>query len=302
MKELIRSYKRFFYILKILSYLGNNKLSRKLAYFLTSKSNPYLFHAEKIKSTLTTPALGLSTDCQAKTLNSYINQYVIFGLLLFSYKKLNSQWINKNIRIINIDTVHDLINQKEGLFLTYHHHYQHLLCSLLGILKNKMYVMANAPETSPVYIEMKQYIDKLHNDTEQHFYGGQYVFVNPESNYLRILYRMFASNGLVFSLNDNLVLSDKRTQSAQFFNKLITIPTGTIEIALKMKKPIYCGLLEWTKENIFEFDLIKVNNPETVADVTKTYIQFLEQKVKHNPALWEGWQWFQDCHEIKGNL
>ncbi len=301
MSTLTRSYKRFFNTLKVLDYFGDNQLTSWLAYYFTAKLNPYLFQRERVKLALGHPSLSLSAIQQQIYLKRYLNQYIRFGRQLFFYKKLDIKWVEKNIKILNLPVV-DNISKKGGLFLTYHHHHHHFLFSILGILKNKVHVIASAPETSIVYKEMKEYIDKLHQDTSAHFYGGDYIFIKPTVNYLRNLYNILEHNELVFSLNDNIVLNNKRTQQIQFLNKLMTIPTGTIEIALKMNKPIYCGLLEWKEGNKFELDLVELNSNHGVLGILKEYFEFLEQKTKQNPSIWEGWQWFQDCHEIKGNL
>ena len=294
-----QQYKYFLDIIKLLSWVGNYTLTYQAAAWLAKKYNPYHFQVAQLTQNMC-KGLKLSTVDSNKYSMSYLEQQGVFCLNAFFFKRMTLKWVNQHISIKNNLILENLLNENQGtLFLSYHHHFQHLMVSILGLYDKNPSFVAMSPESSPVYNELKFYIDYLHQHTECHFGRGKYIFIDPNKAKKTVrekIYQSLEQKGFIFSLHDNLIQPNKKTQNILFLGKEITVSVGTIEIALEMGKPIYCGLLEWKKGNHFELDLIPLNG--SVSDVIEGYFAFLEQKVKQNPAIWEGWQWFQDCKEL----
>lgn len=294
-----QQYKYFLHIIKLLSWGGNYALTYQTAAWLAKKYNPYQFQLAQLAQNMYT-GLKLSAVDSNKYSISYLEQQGVFCLNAFFFKQMTLEWVNQHLSIRNHLILEDLLKENQGiLFLSYHHHFQHLMVSILGLYGKNPSFVAMSPESSPVYNELKPYIDYLHQHTECLFGRGKYIFIDPNKAKKKVreeIYQILEQNDLIFSLHDNLIQPNKKTQTIFFLDREITVSTGAIEIAVEMGKPIYCGLLEWKKGNRFELDLIKLNG--SVSEVVRLYFTFLEQKVKQNPAIWEGWQWFQDCKEL----
>lgn len=298
-----QQYQYFLNKIKWLSLFGNNSITYQLAAWLATKYSPFRFQIPQIIQNLS-DTLQLSEKHIKNTSLNYVKQHGIFCINALFFEKMTLEWVKNHVFIKNPATLEKLLNNSNGgLFLSYHHHFQHLLVSLLGIYKKNPSFVAMSPESSPFYNILKSNIDYLHQHTEHHFGKGKYIFIYPQQSRKIVreeIYQTLEERGLIFSLHDNLVSPSQNTQSLQFFNKIMTVSAGTIKIALEMNKPIYCGLLEWKESNKFEFDLVELNSNHGVLGILKEYFEFLEQKIKQNPSIWEGWQWFQDCTLFEG--
>ncbi len=300
-----QQYQYFLNKIKWLSVVGNNPITYQIAAWLATKHSPFCADTnlieENLQKTLYLPEITLK-----KTSLEAIKLHGVFCINAFFFRKMTSRWVKNHISIKNNTAFTKLLNYSNGgLFLSYHHHFQHLLVSLLGIYQKNPSFVAMSPDSSPFYNLLKPNIDYLHQNTEFHFGEGKYIFIDPLNSKKAVrkeIYQALEKNNWIYSLHDNMALNSKNSHNIQIFNRIITVLAGTVDIALEMNKPIFCGLLEWKDGTQFEFDLIELNTSNGIVGILTDYFQFLEQKVKHNPALWEGWQWFQDCPEIKGNI
>jgi lauroyl/myristoyl acyltransferase len=300
-KSLAQKYKYFLSIINLLSKMGDWAAVYQIAAWLAKKYSPYRFQtaliAQNIREAINPPSIDLN-----KYSIDYLKQQGVFCLNAFFFKKISLRWVKKHLFIKNNLALENLLNNPQGtLFLSYHHHYQHLMVSILGLYGKNPSFVAMSPESSPFYEELKFYIDDLHRNTECHFGKGKYIFIDPhvsKKNVREKIYQTFNENGLVFSLHDNPVQPHRKTQSLAFLNKKMTISVGTIEIALEMKKNIFCGLLEWKGGNTFELDIMQLKTDQNIKEILGDYFNFLESKIKQNPAIWEGWLWFQNCEEL----
>ncbi len=296
MSFFVVQYQRFLKIANILKFLGYNSITYRTIVFLAKYFSPYRLYLPVIQHNMY-QVLKLPNNELVKQGQLYVKQQGIFCFNAFFIKDISLQWVEDHIHIKNPTLYEQLLkNINGGLILSYHHHFQHLIATVLGLYTNKLSFVAMSPESSPFYTQLKPYIDYLHKNTQKYFGKGKYIFIDELSS-KRVVYeeiiQSLANNEFVFSLHDNFISPSVKTYNIHFFDKSINVLAGTVNIALKMEKKIYCCSLEWTGSDKFEFDMIEINH-QNVEKVLESYFKFLEHKIQKNPAFWEGWQWFHN--------
>jgi lauroyl/myristoyl acyltransferase len=183
-----------------------------------------------------------------------------------------------------------------ALILTYHHHFNAILCAFLGdFLKKPIHVIAMDPYQNPLAKKMQWLIDNMYGDSEKLFFGGRYEWVRPNQvNYIAFaIKKMLKEKAAIVSVNDfGDPFGGNSSQACQFLDKKIQAPSGLVSLCFKYKIPIYIAWIEPFKDENkkYKFKLnTKIVEKETAKTVLDFYFSNLEQIVKKNPELWECW-------------
>lgn len=178
------------------------------------------------------------------------------------------------------------------LVLTYHHHFNILLCAFLGRLLNRpLNILAMDPDLSPLAKPLAWYKDILYDKSEQLLSGGRYVLVRPGSGNsvthgLRDLVRR---NSALISVHDfGHPFENDRAMNFNVLGRQLAAPVGAIAFAVRRNIPIYAVWLDWEGGAgfIIKGKLLDAGSEE---QVLQGYFSNLEAMISVNPALWEGW-------------
>lgn len=178
------------------------------------------------------------------------------------------------------------------LVLTYHHHFNVLLCTFLGnLLKRPVNVLAMDPDLSPLAVPFAWYKDILYREAELQFSGGRYVLVRPErgNSVAKGLRDMVRQNAALVSVHDfGDPFSNGRAISFNVLGRKIVAPVGAIAFAVERKLPVFVTWLDWGGGARFTIKgcELDISSEESVL---KGYFSSLEGLAVENPALWEGW-------------
>ena len=217
----------------------------------------------------------------------YLQHQGIFFTNVFLHKKMDQDWLSKNVHIENPELL-SIINDKGGLILTWHVQYHYTLFLILGLYGLKLNVLALAPEEGDFNSELKKYIDLLHTESEQKF-SGQYLFYRLNNKFKRKLYDVLYKNNILLSLNDNFA-SSNRSVNVKFLNKNIDIMHGTVDVAMRLNKPIVTAFMYFSGNKFF-VKLKQIDTNQNVQAIMQTYMTTLELELQKQPELWEGWHW-----------
>ena len=139
--------------------------------------------------------------------------------------------------------------------------------------------------------ELVKYMERMIEDSEQHFNGGHYILVDYQNRFVRRIYRALEEGEVVLSANDfPNDLAPKRRISLPFLNQTVSIPYGSIKIAVEQGALITSAFMRWHGKDRFsvEFSPIEAGSVEEVCAV---YTDRLQQTVMRDPGGWEGWKW-----------
>lgn len=181
------------------------------------------------------------------------------------------------------------------LVLTYHHHFNVLLCTFLGCLLNRrVNVLAMDPDLSPLAKPLAWYKKILYDEAEALFSGGRFVLVRPDAgNALGPGLRdMVRNNSALVSVHDfgHPFANDRAIQMNALGRKIVA-PIGAIAFAAARKLPVAALWLDWNGGARFTIKG-KVLDSGSEESILKGYFSTLEKLVAENPALWEGWPGF----------
>lgn len=178
------------------------------------------------------------------------------------------------------------------LVLTYHHHFNVLLCTFLGSLLNRpVNVLAMDPDLSPLAVPLAWYKGILYEEAELQFSGGRYVLVRPErgNSMAQGLRDLVRKNAALVSVHDfGHPFANERAITTNVLGRKLTAPVGAIAFAVARKLPVFVTWLDWDGGARFTIKgrALDVSSEESVLN---GYFSSLEGLVAENPALWEGW-------------
>lgn len=218
------------------------------------------------------------------------------------FLQADQEWVSQcQVDFKGTDHIKKALKLNRGLLvMTYHQHYNMLLCILLGRLGYPITSIAMDPKESPLYEYFSQQSDKMHHNTALHFNSGDYAYVKPKG-FIRPIIRAFENQHLVVTANDFPdPFSGNRRITLPFMGTVaeISCPTGSVELAIKKNTPIVIAYLRWKEQNNFELSIEPVSNTLSIQEnflstqqVMQRYISILERIVNIEPGLWEGWKW-----------
>ena len=178
------------------------------------------------------------------------------------------------------------------LILTYHHHFNVLLCAFLGrLLNRRVNVLAMDPDLSPLAKPLAWYKDVMYGDSETQLSGGRYVLVHPGSGNAvgQGLRDMVRRDSALISVHDfGHPFANESVMSLNVLGRKLLAPVGAIAFAVSRKIPVFVTWLEWDggARFIIKGTALDTNSEESVL---KGYVASLETMVAENPAQWEGW-------------
>lgn len=186
-----------------------------------------------------------------------------------------------------------LLTEPSGaLVLTMHHDFHHTLFALAGRAGGRIRVIAAPEETSPLHPWLGPAIHALHRDCACHFNGGDYLFLAPGESGTGVAHALRRGE-MVFSLHDFEAPEGTRRRPADLLGRQFQAPSGAMELALRMGKPVYFTALVWQPGSQDYHLHARRLRPDT-ADPLAAYALALEQLVRQWPWAWSGWQWFDE--------
>jgi hypothetical protein len=190
------------------------------------------------------------------------------------------------------------------LILTYHHQFAYLFCSVLGHLGVPLNALTMDPAMGPLHSLLPEFGPNIFGDSERHFRGGRYFFLNPNNprSYLLPVLRSLLRGTSIVSANDfDNTFPQFESHACSIMGAVIQSPTGVIPYALDHRVPIAAGYLDWQGGNRFRIYLRFLKRPGEelpLADVYARYMTHLEDIALHHPELWEGLVWLKEQPKV----
>lgn len=251
--------------------------------------NPFRLYGEKIRRATELALPGVPVE---QTWHNWLNSHVQFVLDFLSYKTLDKVWLKHKVHIDDPESV-TLLRESGGLLLTYHTHHQNTLCCALGLSGINISAIAALPERSPLFPFIGRWAQQVNTESAKHFGGGSYIFTDNLRILLRTTRKILAEGDVVLCLCDFHQPKPGIPSGAIFFDRFISPPTGTIEIAVKHGAPVYAAIFA-PENGSLVLRIKRLDDSGGVDAIIKGYFSFLESNIRTNPACWQGWEWFED--------
>jgi len=180
------------------------------------------------------------------------------------------------------------------LFLTYHHQFAYLFCSALGQLGVPLNALTMDPALGPLHSLLPEFGRYIFGDSERHFRGGRYYFLNPDNprfHLLPVLRALLRGTSIVSANDFDNPFPQFKSHPAQLMGAVIESPTGVIPFAIQHPVLISAGYLDWQGGNRFKIFLRVLKRPDeqlSLAEVYARYMAQLEDIALHRPEIWEG--------------
>ncbi len=282
-----RNYRYFLLLLSAMAKLPDKLVYTLLPKLVTQVYSPIRQNEETIHQAMVDADIIID-DWSVLWKKCLVN-HAHFCLNAFKHASFDQQWLHKNV-----DIDHILLNQvkkknKGALFLTYHHAFQHTLFCVLGLTGFRTQVLAAHEESTPLFPYIGQYIYKLHRNSAIHFNGGDYLFFKKNIRGARLAKNALLHGDLLVSLND--FATTMNPNAYPLFNRSVSAPIGSIQIACRSKLPIILGIMYMVDQRYHvSLRLVESNyDPDTVMN---TYFSFLSETLTKYPEVWDGWNWF----------
>lgn len=207
---------------------------------------------------------------------------------IFLHDRWDTAWFQRHV-VIDMDGMQSILANGRGcLFLTYHHLFQHTLCSLLGLAGFAVNALAAPEETSAIYEEVGPFIHLLHQGSASQFNGGTYLFVTTPRQAVRMTEEALSKNSVLISLHDFPVIQQ---HSAHFAGRRIYAPNGSIRVAQKLGAAIVVGgvIREGLSYRIL-YRQLDAGQPYPL--IVQAYFDYLIELSRSYPYFWDGWEWF----------
>lgn len=250
--------------------------------------NPFQVHREKIRRSI---RLALPENPVNPIWRDWMNSHIRFVLDFMTYNALDARWLKREVLVADPVLLESLRNTG-GLLLTYHTHHQNTLCCALGLEGIKISAIAALPEHSPVFPFIGRWAKQVNSESEKHFRGGRYIFTDNLRMLLRTTRKTLANREVVLCLCDFHQPKPGVTTSAKLFDRVISPPTGAIEIALKQETPIFAAMFAPQNGQLI-LTLKRLDESRGIDAIIAGYFSFLESSIRTNPACWQGWEWFE---------
>lgn len=180
------------------------------------------------------------------------------------------------------------------LFLTYHHQFAYLFCSVLGHLGVPLNALTMDPALSPLHALLPEFGQNVFGDSERHFRGGRYYFLNPDNprfHLLQVLRSLLRETSIVSANDFDNPFPQFKSHACELMGAVIQSPIGVIPFAIQHRILICAGYLDWQRGNRFKILLRVLKRPEedmSLAEVYSRYMAQLEDIALHRPEIWEG--------------
>lgn len=279
----------------ILPYGSGNQIAAKIIKYI----HPLLADKKKKNLPKLTQLLQ-SPEAAYAAWNAYQRHAALSHHHVSYYLRDDQKWVSQcRVDFKGTEYIQQALELNKGvLVMNYHQHYTLLFFVLLGRLGYPITAIAMDPKESPLYKSFSQKSDQMNNNIASHFNSGSFAFVKP-NGFIRPIIRALENQHLVITVNDFPdPFSENKRITLPFMGAEISCPTGSVEIAIKKKTPIVIAYLRWKEKNHFEIIIEPISNTLSMQEnllttqhVMQRYISILEEIVKKEPSLWEGWQW-----------
>ncbi len=292
LERYIQQYQRFLRTLKPIAYAPapyRYHLAGYAARYLNPQQAGFPENFKKaIDSTL--PELDSEAVWQR-----YLHHIGANHLNVFRFANMGKDWLAKHVEIHDHANLAEKFKQGRGIFMmTYHHHYHFLFAACIGMMGYPIHPIGNHPKRNPVYKPeyplIYDYINQYYKDSQAHFAGGDFCFVDePASRQdLRNIINVLKKGRVLLSLNDIADSEGSHSQTVNLFGQTKHWSSGDVKLALRQKSPIIVGAIRWVARERFILELFSIE-AETTAEVMQQYQQHLEHFIHADPAIWEAW-------------
>lgn len=251
-------------------------------------ANPYLLRSGEIMKGL---YAHFSPDMARRAWLGWLDSHARFTLDFLGYDKLDASWLRRCVKVEDAGLL-EALRQSGGLLLTYHSHHQNTMCCALGWSGCTVSAIAAAPEDSPLFSFIGRWAQRVNAGSEKHFRGGRYLFTNDKRQLARSIRQWLEEKKVLVSLCD---FHQPATHSPQghILGRVLSPPTGAIEVALKQGAPIYAAMFA-PQHGQLRLQLTRLDSEGGLPAIISGYLAFLESCVLDNPCCWQGWDWFQE--------
>jgi lauroyl/myristoyl acyltransferase len=287
--DFAKQYKKFLTIIQLISHIKPAWFSSIIAANYAVFASPVNVNRNKALQNL---KYYLGPEVKEKKIwQQHLKQHGIATLSIFNMKRLRNNWSQQQVTIRQPDVFEQFCQNKQGgVVLTFHVQHQHRLFAILGLQGLAINPLAAAPQSSPLYAELKEYINLLHHNASQYFGNGDYIFLKSERINVRPAYRALSNKQIVVSLSDN-VGADDHTENVLLFDKPFKVSSGIVKVAKKQNLPVWVALVYWLGKDNFALEIQKLDSNKPVKEIMQDYINFLQNILIKKPEIWEGWQW-----------
>jgi len=283
-----KRYRHFLMLIEVLVCLLPRWFYPVLARTLGRWLNPYQLRADEIQKGM---RIALTPSLVKSAWMDWLDSHTRFTLDFLNYKALDADWLQCAIEVED-PVLLAALQQSGGLLLTYHTHHQNTLCCALGLAGCQVSAIAAAPEESPTFPYIGRWAQRVNADSERHFRSGKYIFTNNK----RVLARSIRS-----CLNNKSILvclCDFHQPSVtgpvgHIFDRQLSPPTGTVELALKHQSPIFAAVFA-PHNGRLRLQLKRLPAEDGLTPVMAGYLAFLEVCARDNPCCWQGWEWLAE--------
>lgn len=237
-------------------------------------------------------AFGATQKVASDLVDQWLASHGLFATSIFSYKRMNPEWVQHFIAIDQAEVIQSLRAQG-GLVLTYHSHHHNTLGIVLGQSGVCTWGVAATEKASPMAPYTGRFMRIINGESEAKFGGGRYLFTDEPRNLLRGLKEAFTSKHAVVSLCDNPVPQGDGT-AILFRGKKFFVGSGVVEMALSHNVPITLALLCPDLRGKYQLRLKALPTGLSTHEVQQAYFDFLSECVAEMPWAWQGWHWFSD--------
>lgn len=297
-KKFFAEFLRFFKQQELLAKFGHNKITKYLSSISLTWFTSRQLAADTIKRNLVF-GLKLSDKQAEKERSICVKNFALSFLNIFSYKKMNRRWIDKNIICDQKDLLNSIINDG-GMLMTFHSYHHNTMGCFFGILGAKVLGISAAKNPEHDNAVIRHYhINIMHNHSEKHFGGGHYLFLKDLKQTLKGIKKGLQEKALIIGSAD--FPAQNRTVTVNFLGQNVAIQRWLFDIAIENQKNIYFGILEGrevTDKLAIHLKKATANSTETLA---QQYMDFLSERIGKNPACWQGWEWFHFLHRPASN-
>ena len=285
------NYPDYLKIVALISHIRPFSVAYHLVAILTNHFSPRESEMPLVAQKINASTPSLNTYTPEVCLQSYRQNIGVATLNTYFFHKMTQDWLNRRIKVTGEDHFRTAIHQKRGiLVLSAHQHHLVFLGVTLGLLGLKINPILLDPDLT-VPDSLSKYMDRMLKDSEHHFNGGNYILVDFQNRFIRKIYRLLAKGEVIVSANDfPNDLAPKRRIRFPFLSQSISIPYGSIKIAIEQGALITTAFIRWHGKDRFSLDIRPIEE-KTVEDVCKVYVNRLQETVINDPGGWEGWKW-----------
>lgn len=288
-----RRYRLYLRLMAFLERIAPQSLHPFIIRTVGRWANPFQLRAANINKALLS---RFSPEIARAAWLNWLDSHSLFTLNFLAYDHLDNDWLAQRIDIENPDLL-EALRISGGLLLTYHTHHQNTLCCALGFAGCEVSAIAAAPEDSPLFPYIGRWAQKVNASSEQHFRGGRYFFINNKRLLARSIRQQLQEKKVLVSLCDfhQPALS---SVEGKILGRIICPPVGAIEMAIKLKAPIYAAILA-PQNGCLKLQIRQLNGNDGVSAIVQGYLDFLESRVLNNPCCWQGWDWLNELAELE---